>query len=75
MEEEGIRVSEVRRGDNPRRSVSTSSEECGMANELIINVTPHETRVGLLEDRVLAELYVERAKDRASSAISIKERS
>ena len=35
-----------------------------MANELIINVRPQETRVALLEDRVLAELYIERAKDR-----------
>jgi ribonuclease G len=35
-----------------------------MANELIINVTPWETRVALLEDRVLAELYIERTKDR-----------
>ena len=35
-----------------------------MANELIINVTQQETRVALLEDRVLAELYIERAKDR-----------
>jgi len=35
-----------------------------MANELIINVTPQETRVALLEERVLAELYIERTKDR-----------
>ena len=35
-----------------------------MANEIIINVRPYEARVALLEDRVLAELYVERAKDR-----------
>ncbi len=35
-----------------------------MANELIINVRPQETRVALLEDRVLAELYIERTKDR-----------
>jgi ribonuclease G len=35
-----------------------------MANELIINVTPWETRVALLEDKVLAELYIERTKDR-----------
>jgi len=35
-----------------------------MANELIINVTLWETRVALLEDRVLAELYIERTKDR-----------
>jgi ribonuclease G len=35
-----------------------------MANELIINVRPQETRVALLEDRMLVELYVERTKDR-----------
>jgi ribonuclease G len=35
-----------------------------MANELIINVRQHETRVALLEDRVLSELYIERTKDR-----------
>jgi ribonuclease G len=35
-----------------------------MANELVINVTPWETRVALLEDKVLAELYIERTKDR-----------
>jgi ribonuclease G len=35
-----------------------------MANELIINVRPQETRLALLEDRVLAELYIERTKDR-----------
>jgi len=35
-----------------------------MANEIIINVTPWETRVALLEDRILSELYIERAKDR-----------
>ncbi|MGQ9775940.1 MAG: Rne/Rng family ribonuclease [Thermodesulfobacteriota bacterium] len=35
-----------------------------MVNELIINVTPWETRVAFLEDRVLSELYIERTKDR-----------
>ena len=35
-----------------------------MANELIINVKQQETKVALLEDRVLAELYIERTKDR-----------
>ena len=35
-----------------------------MANELIINVTHQETRVALLEERVLVELYIERTKDR-----------
>jgi len=34
-----------------------------MANELIINATSYETRVALLEDKVLAELYIERARD------------
>lgn len=33
-------------------------------NELIINVAPYETRVALLEDRLLTELYIERTKDR-----------
>jgi len=35
-----------------------------MANEIIINVTAQETRVALLEEGALAELYVERTKDR-----------
>ena len=35
-----------------------------MANEIIINVSPQEARVALLEEGVLAELYVERTKDR-----------
>jgi ribonuclease G len=35
-----------------------------MANELIINVSPYETRVALLENKGLAELYIERTKDR-----------
>ena len=35
-----------------------------MANEIIINGAPWETRVALLEDKVLKELYIERTKDR-----------
>lgn len=35
-----------------------------MANEIVINVTPWETRVALLEDRILSELYIERTRDR-----------
>ncbi len=31
-----------------------------MANELIINTRPHETRVALVENGVVAELYIER---------------
>jgi len=38
--------------------------ESFMANELVINVTPQETRIALLEDRVLAELHIERTRDR-----------
>jgi len=36
-----------------------------MSNQLIINVTPHETRVALLEDGMLAESYIERTKGRS----------
>ncbi len=36
-----------------------------MANQLIINVAPYETRVGLLEDGMLAESYIERTKGKS----------
>jgi ribonuclease G len=36
-----------------------------MSNQLVINVTPQEARVALLEDGVLAELYIERTKGRS----------
>jgi len=36
-----------------------------MSNQLVINVTPQETRVALLEDGMLAELYIERTKGRS----------
>ena len=36
-----------------------------MANQLVINVTPQETRVALMEDGMLAELYIERTKGRS----------
>jgi len=35
-----------------------------MSNQIIINVTPYETRVALLEDGMLAESYIERTKGR-----------
>ena len=35
-----------------------------MANEIIINTTLQEARVALMEEGVLAELYIERTKDR-----------
>ena len=33
-----------------------------MANELVINTTSHETRVALIENGTIAELYIERTK-------------
>ena len=35
-----------------------------MSQEILINVTPHETRAALLEDGVLQEIYLERASRR-----------
>ncbi len=35
-----------------------------MSNEIIINATSEETRVALLENKVLTELYVDRKRDR-----------
>ncbi|WAC07509.1 MAG: Rne/Rng family ribonuclease [Thermodesulfobacteriota bacterium] len=35
-----------------------------MGSELVINVTPLETRVALLENGILVEIYIEREKDR-----------
>jgi len=34
-----------------------------MANEIVINAVPEETRVAVLENRVLTELYIDRLKD------------
>ena len=45
-----------------------------MANEIIINATLQETRVALLEEGVLAELYVEGPKTEASWETSIRGR-
>ncbi|MEK7702964.1 MAG: Rne/Rng family ribonuclease [Nitrospirota bacterium] len=35
-----------------------------MSNEIVINATPEETRVALLENKVLTELYFDRKRDR-----------
>ena len=35
-----------------------------MSNEIIINATPEETRVALLENKVLTELYFDRKRNR-----------
>src|SRR5512136_3460562 len=33
-----------------------------MSNELVINTTSHETRIALIENGTIAELYIERSK-------------
>jgi len=38
-----------------------------MSSEIIINVTHEETRVALLENKLVTEIYIERAKDRGNS--------
>ncbi len=43
-----------------------------MYKQLIINVTEHETRVALLEDGTIAELYVDRGDDSNIAPIYIK---
>ena len=35
-----------------------------MATEIIINVMPEETRVALLENKVVTEVYIDRKKKR-----------
>lgn len=35
-----------------------------MTEELLINVTPRETRIAVLENGVLQEIYIERASKR-----------
>ncbi|GMT43072.1 MAG: ribonuclease G [bacterium] len=35
-----------------------------MGNEIVINVRPYETRVALLENKNISEIYIERASDR-----------
>ena len=37
-----------------------------MTRELIINATPEETRVALLEDGILEELFIERTQDKGT---------
>ena len=42
-----------------------------MTHEILINVTPQETRVAMLEQGVVQELHIERSSARGSSATSI----
>jgi Ribonuclease G/E len=34
-----------------------------MSKELVISATPHETRVAIVEDGLLCEIYIEREKE------------
>src|ERR1700722_6373284 len=48
----------------PRRSPpETAGPECSMNKELFVSSTPHETKVGLVEDDLLAEVYLERENE------------
>src|SRR6476469_136091 len=41
----------------------SAGPECSMNKELFVSSTPHETKVGLVEDDLLAEVYLERENE------------
>src|SRR5215472_17049190 len=43
--------------------MKTAEAECSMNKELFVSSTPHETKVGLVEDDLLAEIYLERENE------------
>src|SRR5262250_3680889 len=43
--------------------MKTEVTECSMNKELFVSSTPHETKVGLVEDDLLAEIYLERENE------------
>src|SRR5262252_6438887 len=43
--------------------MKTAATECSMNKELFVSSTPHETKVGLVEDDLLAEIYLERENE------------
>src|SRR5215475_11235367 len=43
--------------------MKSSVAECSMNKELFVSSTPHETKVGLVEDDLLAEIYLERENE------------
>ena len=43
-----------------------------MSEEILVNVTPRETRVAVVENGMLQELHIERAAGAASSATSTR---
>jgi len=48
----------------PSRYKETQFGECPVSEEILINVTPRETRVGVVENGMLQEVHVERASKR-----------
>jgi hypothetical protein len=44
-----------------------------VSEEILINVTPRETRVALVENGMLQEVYIERASGAAMSATSTRD--
>src|SRR6202162_289172 len=47
------------------RSAGTARQGVFMSKELVISTSPHETRVAILENGHLCEIYVEREKEYA----------
>src|ERR1700757_877128 len=43
--------------------MNPAGPECSMNKELFVSSTPHETKVGLVEDDLLAEVYLERENE------------
>src|SRR5246127_3294361 len=43
--------------------MNPAGPECCMNKELFVSSTPHETKVGLVEDDLLAEIYLERENE------------
>ncbi len=43
--------------------MSRAEPECSMNKELYVSSTPHESKVGLVEDDLLAEIYLERENE------------
>src|SRR6201993_3941146 len=43
--------------------MNPAGPECSMNKELFVSSTPHETKVGLVEDDLLAEIYLERENE------------
>ena len=56
---------------DPRPSAKTRGKKtvAGMTEEILVNVTPRETRVAVVENGMLQELHIERGWRRGSRAV------